>query len=106
MELENVFLQEQIRKLRDKLQKAEAQELKLRERVSHLLSYAYSDKCSEKDAIVRKKEEEIKRLERVLRQSELQNSQLRKHIDFLYKKSQRLDIVGSATGKVDSQLRL
>ena len=83
MDLENVFLHEQIRKLRDELQKAEAQELKLREQVRHLLRYAYSDKCSEKDAIVREKEEEIKILER-------QNSELRKHIDFLYKKSQKL----------------
>lgn len=82
MDLENVFLTEEISKLRKQLEKSEATEKKLREQVAHLLRYAYSDKCSEKDAIVREKEEEIQRLER-------QNSDLRKHINFLYKKSQK-----------------
>ena len=49
MDLENVFLTEELR--RKQLEKSEATEKKLREQVAHLLRYAYSDnKCSEKDA--------------------------------------------------------
>ena len=81
MELENVFLEEEIRKLRDELRKAKVQERKLKDQVDHLLRFVYSsDTCADKDAIIQKKQEEIKKLKQ-------RNKDLRQHINFLYKKT-------------------
>tara|TARA_B100001287_G_C22627252_1_gene503190 strand:+ start:252 stop:497 length:246 start_codon:yes stop_codon:yes gene_type:complete len=79
MELENVFLRDQLERTRAKLKASEENEKKLKERVQHLLSYAYSEDTSELQGL----KAELKKVKRL-------NKQLKEHINFLYKKCTKL----------------
>lgn len=82
MELENVFLRDQLDRVQAQLKKSEENEKKLKERVRHLLSYAYSED-SEDNAELQTLKKELKKVKRL-------NKQLKEHINFLYKKCTKL----------------
>lgn len=79
MELENVFLRDQLNRIQARLKKSEENEKKLKERVRHLLAYAYSE-----DTV------EFKRLKKELIKIKQRNKQLRDQMNFLYKKCTKL----------------
>ena len=79
MELENVFLRDQLDRVQAQLKKSEENEKKLKERVRHLLSYAYSEDNAELQTL----KKELKKVKRL-------NKQLKEHINFLYKKCTKL----------------
>ena len=79
MELENVFLRDQLDRVQAQLKTSEENEKKLKERVRHLLNYAYSKDSAELQTL----KKELKKVKRL-------NKQLKQHINFLYKKCTKL----------------
>ena len=79
MELENVFLRDQLERVQAQLKTSEENEKKLKERVRHLLSYAYSEDIAE-----------LRRLKKELMKIKQHNKWLKEHINFLHKKCTKL----------------
>ena len=79
MELENVFLRDQLERVQAQLKTSEENEKKLKEQVRHLLSYAYSEDTAE-----------LRRLKKELKKIKQRNKRLKEHINFLQKNCTKL----------------